>query len=134
MSLGQVGAPKSQIAAGLYCFMRLREAVRSAPQVRKPIPRGRTSLSARLVGKGLVWRMEMASRRFDSSSETSQPAARKPRPPARETERARGAVAMGTMGAEIMTGDWSQGKDVRREVEDVMVSVVLSQDAILSEG
>ena len=71
VSVVSVGEPKSHTAAGLYFWIKGREAGREAPQVRKPMPIGRMVLSGGVVGKGLALRRETASSRRDSRSDTS---------------------------------------------------------------
>lgn len=88
--------------------MRGNVAESEAPQFMTPIPMGR-------VLSTVVRRVEDAERRDCAavrcvwSMETSVPAARKPRPPARETAVESRERAMRRIGAPIMRGDWVHG-------------------------
>ncbi|KAL2000347.1 hypothetical protein VTN02DRAFT_3221 [Thermoascus thermophilus] len=110
-SSGWETGPNSHMAQGVYLRMASRATVRSAPQLMNPTPMGRVPFSAgtwRMGGSDSRTRRAACSRSA-SRVETSNPAARKPSPPARETATASGGIAMRSIGADAMRGVLIQG-------------------------
>lgn len=102
-SLVSFGA-NSQAAAGFNGASEMTDiaSLRLPPQHIKPIPTGRTPDGT--FGIGDDWFESIVSFTSFETADDSVPPPRKPMPFARETARARGAVAMILIGAEVMRG------------------------------